>query len=391
MKKLIVSLILSASLAATVFTACTNGQSSQGSNMFDYLTTTKSVYGFSAASSAMVISEMQKTPEGATRASTQVTPEGDTTQTMPETTPETTPDGGTTQTAPETTPEDDTTQTMPETTPDDGTSQTTPGQSEAPQTATEGYLSLVESLLSDGGFGMISQTSDRPEYSEKMIVSCKDISGNEVSYIMYYNQLLTESEEDEDEVEETYSIEGVMLIDGAEYAIRGERENETGDGETETQTEFRVTISESRYMLVEQSYESENGGEAEQEFSYKIYDNGRLTERSSFEYELDEDGETEVKMTAYKDGKTDVFYFEKDTVDGREIIRLRVGAGRDAERYVIVAITDENGNVYYEYLDEGEPLPERWQDRDRERDEDCIQQGEGGNREDAGRGSNNAN
>ena len=343
MKKLIVSLAMSAALAATLFTACTGEQSSSTVNKFDTLTTAQSVYGFSAASSAMVISDM-----------TEQTPEQGTEQT-PEQGTEQTPEQGTEQT-----PEQGTEQT-----PEQGTEQT-PEQA----TGLDGYLTLVGSLLSDGGFGMISQTSDRAEYSEKMIVSCKDISGNDVSYIMYYNQLLTDREEDEDEVEETYSIEGVMLVDGAEYPIRGERESEVEDGESEAETSFRVTLGEGRYMLVEQSFETDEDGEQEQEYSYKIYENGKLTARSSFEYEV-EDGKTEVKMTSFADGQSQVFYFEKDTVDGRDIIRLRVGAGKDAERYIIVALKDENGNVFYEYLDEGQALPTYEEEKDREQDEEC--------------------
>lgn len=340
MKKLMVSLIMSAALAATLFTACTQEQGSQSQPLYDYLTTTQSVYGFSAASSAMVISDMSSASAQKASALVEMQEEQST---------------------------DGSTENMPEATPEQGTEQ-------APEQATEldGYLTLVGSLLSDGGFAMIAQTSDRAEYTEKMIVSCRDISGNQVSYIMYYNQLLTESEEDEGEIEETYSIEGVMIVDGAEYAIRGERENETEGDESEAETSFRVTLGENSYMLVEQSFEQERD-EVEQEFTYKVYENGRLTARSSFKYETGDDGQTEVKMTSFAGGKTDVFYFEKDRVDGRDVIRLRVGTGADAKRYIIVAVTDGEGNTSYEYLDEGQSLQDRQRltEQDRQRDGRC--------------------
>lgn len=356
MKKLMVSLIMSAALAATLFTACTQEQGSQSQPLYDYLTTTQSVYGFSAASSAMVISDMSSAYAQKASALVERQEEQST--------------DGSTENMPEATPEQGTEQA-----PEQGTEQTPEqGTEQAPEQATEldGYLTLVGSLLSDGGFAMISQTSDRAEYTEKMIVSCRDISGNQVSYIMYYNQLLTESEEDEGEIEETYSIEGVMIVDGAEYAIRGERENETEGDESEAETSFRVTLGENSYMLVEQSFEQERD-EVEQEFTYKVYENGRLTARSSFKYETGDDGQTEVKMTSFAGGKTDVFYFEKDRVDGRDVIRLRVGTGADAKRYIIVAVTDGEGNVSYEYLDEGQSLQDRQRltEQDRQRDGRC--------------------
>ena len=257
MKKLMVSLIMSAALAATLFTACTQEQGSQSQPLYDYLTTTQSVYGFSAASSAMVISDMSAA--SAQRASALLEQgEEQISGGSADNIPEATPEQGTEQTPEQGT--DCSTDNMPETTPEQGTEQTPEqGTEQAPEQATErdGYLTLVGSLLSDGGFAMISQTSDRAEYTEKMIVSCRDISGNQFSYMMYYNQLLTESEEDEGEIEETYSIEGVMIVDGAEYAIRGERENETEGDESEAETSFRVTLGENSYMLVEQSFEQE--------------------------------------------------------------------------------------------------------------------------------------
>ena len=68
-----------------------------------------------------------------------------------------------------------------------------------------------------------------------------------------------------------------------------------------------------------------------------------------------------------------MFYFEKDRVDGRDVIRLRVGTGADAKRYIIVAVTDGEGNVSYEYLDEGQSLQDRQRltEQDRQRDGHC--------------------
>ena len=223
----------------------------------------------------------------------------------------------------------------------------------------DAYMALVESLLSDGGFQVQEGASDREGYETKMVVSYRDLKGSALQYELHYNSIARQDKDDRDdddddfddrfenETEEEYGIEGIMVIDGADYAIRGERETESEGSETESETSFRVTLSDASYMLVEQSYESERN-ETEQEYSYSVYENGSLTERSSFEYE-EENGETELKMTSRKGGESSVFYFERETVRGEEVIRIRVGSGGAAQSYYVRVQTDADGNKDYVY------------------------------------------
>ena len=210
-------------------------------------------------------------------------------------------------------------------------------------------MALVESLLSDGGFNVLAQTSDREEYTEKMVISYKDMQGATHEYVMYYNQILkkTETDEEDGEVEENYSIEGVMVIGDVDYAIRGERKNETEGNEAETETEFVVTLGENKYMRVEQSFETEED-EIEQEYSYSLYENGKLIERSSFSFET-EQNETELKMSTLKDGQKQVIYFEKELEKGEEVIKIHIGDGKNGKGYIVHIIKDESGATRYEY------------------------------------------
>lgn len=109
-----------------------------------------------------------------------------------------------------------------------------------------------------------------------MVVSYKDLSGNTLSYVMYYNQVLTDSETDDEdgEVEEEFSIDGVMVIDEKDYVVHGERKIETEQGESENKTEFVVTLDNNRTLRVKQSLEVEDD-ETEQKFSYSLYDGKR--------------------------------------------------------------------------------------------------------------------
>ena len=337
MKKLLAAMTSTLALTLTLgLGACKGGTDFGADGKFGQLTTTESVYGFSAASAGMLISAMN--------------------------------DGGTAKTAPaaamsvrltadsETeTPPADSTQPVPDTSEEIPPADS--GNAGLDTSELDRYMGLVESLLSDGGFSIVSQTSDRAEYTEKTVVSYQDMEGNRLQYMMYYNQIQIPGDDDDDdddwddwdeeETEENYAIEGIMVIEGQEYAIHGEREIETERDEMQAESKFRVTLGENRYMLVEQELESERN-ESEQSYSYSVIENNRVVERSTFSYET-EDGETELEMACYKDGKTDRFSFKRETEYGRERIRLYVGSGKDRQRYTVRIETDADGNHKYVY------------------------------------------
>lgn len=212
----------------------------------------------------------------------------------------------------------------------------------------DNYMALVESILSDGGFNAVAEESDRAEYAVKTVVSYRGMDGSTLSYVMYYNETLRpDYDDDRDENEQDFSIEGVMVIDGADYAIRGVRSTESEPGETEDETEFVVTLSQTSRMVVEYGTETE-GSESEREYNYSLYENNRLVERSTFEYES-ERGETEIEMTYRKDGVTKVFFFDKELVRGEEVIRIRVGSAQSSDAYYVHIVTDADGGTHYEY------------------------------------------
>ena len=112
--------------------------------------------------------------------------------------------------------------------------------------------------------------------------------------------------------------------------------------------EFVVILGENRYIRVEQSVETEEG-ESEQEYCYSVYENGKLVERSAFSYETEEN-ETELKMTSFKDGKTQVLYFEREIEKGEEVIEIHVGDGKHGKGYIVHIEKDENGDNRYSFI-----------------------------------------
>lgn len=319
MKKTI-TLILAASALTLALgaTACNTGGISFGGTS-DTPASSESVYGVSAATAGMLIQSMKAEVS-------------DSSQT-PENTPQT----------PET--------TIPD--PSQETTETQPAEPAAPDTSAsafaelDGYMGLVDSFLNGSGYSVEVTTSDRAEYDEMMKISYSGLNGS-TKYEMHYNKMLIPDFDDddrwEDEEEEEYALEGILVVDGTEYPVQGVREIERERGEYESETEFRVTLENGRSVWVEQSESSEKD-EHELEYSYLIRENGSVVERSSFSFE-EENGETELEMITEKNGSREMFSFEKETYRGREYIFLRVGCGRETKSYLVVS--DGNGGYTYE-------------------------------------------
>ena len=326
MKKFFTALALALALALTLgISACADKRGGGLGNFADPADA-GSVYAFSAASAGMIIDAAA--PEGE-----QVPEQGQDTETQQ-------PEQG----QPEQIPEG-------EQVPEQGQPEQIPAAGEFSEL--DRYMALVGSLLENGGFSMKESASQREGYETEMRVSFTDIEGQTRQYVMYYNSFALPSDDDDDddwddwfdeETEEEFAIEGILVVDGSEYAVRGERGSESDRESFESETEFTVDLGGGRRMVVEQEAEEDyEDGEYEQEYSYSVYEGRTLVERSAFSYESEE-GETELKMLSYKDGATQTFYFESETVRGRERILLRVGAGREAKTYLVTA--SEGGYIY---------------------------------------------
>lgn len=330
MKKALTVLGLAGALALSLgLAACGNNGTGTGGDKFEDLTTAESVYGFSAASAGMLISAMEGGEAQSFAASYRGGYEGGFGNFG-----EGNFGSG------------------------EGAGDTQQGAGQADFSELDGYMALIESLLSDGGFGVREGASEREGYEYTMVVTWRDLAGEKLEYTMHYNRLFTRSDRDdrddrddwdeiwEDEYEEEYALEGVLVVDGQDYPVRGTRSVEEEGNESESETELRVDLG-GRTMLVEQESESE-GREQEQEYVYSVYEGRRLVERSAFSYEQEE-GETEIKMLTVKDGVTQAFYFERERVRGQERVLLRVGSGRDAKTYIVQAYTGAGGQTSYTY------------------------------------------
>lgn len=203
----------------------------------------------------------------------------------------------------------------------------------------ENYMGENAPVVTEGTVG--SGDAYFGEYEYVMTVTTKDMHGNDNVYTMYFNQTKigekTEYDDDDDddrspsgsidfEFEEEFSINGVLVSGENVYTLDGKKEvqTETDDGETESESTYKLTVkkSESEYIVFEQSVESE-AGESEEEYSYKVYVDGRCVKQFSLEFE-NELNEREIEMTTIEDGKYFTVSYESEIVNGKERIKAEV-------------------------------------------------------------------
>lgn len=239
------------------------------------------------------------------------------------------------------------------------------------------YLPSIEAglLNQDEMIKSVSSESDKEGYATKLTITYDDINLKESSITLYYNEsefVPNDEEENDDwynrghhkdddedkdgkkhanedskkpaEPEEYKSfLEGIVVIDGVEYEMKGKKEVEADESEIS----FKYFLNETSYVCVEQSIENEDS-ETEREFEYKVVDNGKMIYNYSLELENDE---VELKTKSLEDGKM-VLEFKFMEREGKKIIKAEYKNETTGEKGELFfeKVTSDAG-VSYELLD----------------------------------------
>lgn len=240
--------------------------------------------------------------------------------------------------------------------------------SEPPVEDINRYMSLVESLLSDGAIEGTGITGEKG-YAFGMSVQYTDLLGGTASYTMYYDKIFLYGETDGDEKEENYAIKGILCTDTAEYSVEGNYETENESDESESELYFKAFTDDTRtsYIEVKQQYESENSGqEIEREYVYSVYEAGKLTEKTVIEYES-EDGELELKLEITKNGKTETLTFRNATENGEHVLQAK---GTFNGERVQFRVYIRQGKYHYVFQDGSSSDLDRFEDDDDDEEDD---------------------
>ena len=220
------------------------------------------------------------------------------------------------------------------------------------------YFTALDSFLGDDIVSTTTEanTDSKYEYETKMTVNGKDFNGETVTYTMYYTETLdkVDSNDEKEEIESKYRLIGVMVIDGVDYYLEGERSEETEKDESETELKIRAyadLADKSSYIQMEQEYSIEDG-ETETEYVYSIYANGELLEQTAVEFETKNENnkvETEYELEFRSGTSKGKYVVEREVKDNKTSIKVKYNIDGKTGVFHIREITDESGNKKYEY------------------------------------------
>lgn len=226
------------------------------------------------------------------------------------------------------------------------------------------YFTALDSFLGDDLVTTATEknTDTQYPYDTKMTISGKNFDGETETYVMYYTETLakTETDDKDGETESEYTLTGVMVVDGADYALEGKRSEETERDESESELEIRAyadVSDKTTYVKMEQEY-SEERGESETEYVYSVYSNGALVEKTAVEFEKENKGgksETEYELEFLSGDGRGRYSVEREIKNGRTEIEVKYDIGGKTGKFVIAEITGDNGRKSYEYtFDDGD-------------------------------------
>lgn len=225
------------------------------------------------------------------------------------------------------------------------------------------YLKLSERFLTlDNGFNILELDSELSAYAYKAEFDTLDALGYSVTYIMYYNIISEDIEDDE----ETYALEGILTLRSKTYTFVGSKEVENDD----EIFEFTAFIDYQNY--VSSYYKVE---EDETKFEFKTVKNGILVEESIIEIEI-EDDEKEIVLEFTKGEDTGEFKFKYETEDELTILKIEFnvetnGVEKEGEIEVYVVVDEITGETSYKLIvDTDDDRYEYNKDRDDDEDDD---------------------
>ncbi len=206
------------------------------------------------------------------------------------------------------------------------------------------YINLVDDFVNDGNFKTEIVESDRIDYQKRYNISLKDLSGEEKSYIMYYNETTTNidyDDEEDDEFEQKIRLDGIALVGDEEFVISGLKEIENDKDETETKTSFRIYFDDEKknYVNVVEETEVETD-EVENEYKYQVYEDGISVNELSVSLENENDErEIEVKEKTTTSKKS--YKYKYENKNGKDFMSVKVYENNQV-------IVDEKLEVIYD-------------------------------------------
>lgn len=213
-------------------------------------------------------------------------------------------------------------------------------------------LPLVEQadfILGQGknSVSSVKSDSDLEGYETKETIEYKDVDGVNKEVTLYYNSSIKE-EKEADEIEAEETMIGVMKTNEFEYPFIAKNEIENEKDELEASYEITIKTSNDSYLVSKWSIEEENENNVnkkEEQYSYKVVENGRTVKEYSYEFEAYSNNVKKIELQ-YNNVEYELSYYSKD---GKDFLLLEIEdeAADQETSYLYSKAVDESGNINY--------------------------------------------
>ncbi len=153
-------------------------------------------------------------------------------------------------------------------------------------------------IENNNNYTVTPMESDKADYTYREDITFKDLLDHDNTYSLYFNDITTKEEQDEDEMEKKSTYSGIAVQGENTYTFKLNLKEETSQGESEVKSTFYLYTSEDLRSYTKVTSESEiEGLESETQYGYEIYENGTLV--TSYEIEIETDSqkqETEISI-----------------------------------------------------------------------------------------------
>ena len=200
------------------------------------------------------------------------------------------------------------------------------------------YMPLVINLLSTSNIESNIAEGDI-NYQFVMNIHYTNLNGEVVIFKMLFNKLLLGEENEEDEVEQNYAIDGILLKGNEKYHVEGLHKVEKENGESESEMFFKAFLNSEKtsFIEVQQNFEIENEdgeNEIEQKFIYSLYNNGKVVEKNTIKYES-EDNELSLRMHIITERGTNILLFNYERIKNKNVLHVVGNIGDESINYYI--------------------------------------------------------
>lgn len=225
------------------------------------------------------------------------------------------------------------------------------------------YLNMVEQMIHQEKASIISSgESVDSTYQYYMNFETRDLLGNVISYVMFYDLILEDLDQDEAE----YEIIGVLVSGSQSFEVFGEKKVE----DDEMVIKFKAYKDSDNYISSTYKIESD-----EEVFKFEVFSFGNKVSEIKVKIEYDGD-ETKIELEFIEDQNEGKFEFEFFTEDDKNLLKIEFesridGILKRGEMIVEVIIDPITLDTFYKiYVDSDDEDPYEYESKRSRKDDE---------------------